>query len=86
VHRIERDPRASLVVVNNLGETEAWVAFDGAVSVSSDGAFELAERLAHRYWNMTDDEHRKTVESWRKAAPALRVLELLPDRIRTSTG
>jgi PPOX class probable F420-dependent enzyme len=84
--RIERDPRASLVAVNNLDEPEAWVAFDGRVSISSDGAFELAERLAHRYWDMTTDGHKASLESWRKSAEHLRVLELVPDRIRTSKG
>ena len=86
VNRLQQDPRASLVVVNNLDEPEAWVAFDGTDSISSDGAFALAERLADRYWDMTNGERRETVDGWRKAADALRVLELMPNRIRTSKG
>ena len=33
---------------------------------------------------MTTDKHKASVESWRKAAEHLRVLELVPERIRTS--
>jgi PPOX class probable F420-dependent enzyme len=83
VRRIERDPRATLLVANHIDEPEAWVAFDGEVTVSKEGAFELAERLAQRYWDMTKPEHRATVDSWRSAAPALRVLSLRPARIRS---
>jgi PPOX class probable F420-dependent enzyme len=86
VKRIERDPRASLVAVNNLDEPESWVAFDGRVSISAEGAFALAERLARRYWDVTTDEHKASLESWRAAAEHLRVLELAPDRMRTSKG
>jgi len=84
--RIERDARASLLVPNNVGEPEAWVAFEGDVAIVADGAIELAERLAHRYWDMNDEAHRAELESWRKAAAHLRVLVLTPRRIRTSKG
>lgn len=84
--RIQRDARASLLVPNNVGEPESWVAFEGDVAIVNDGAIELAERLAHRYWDMNDAAHRAELESWRKAAPHLRVLELTPRRIRTSKG
>jgi PPOX class probable F420-dependent enzyme len=86
VQRIERDPRASLVAVNDLDEPEAWVAFGGRVSISPDGAFVLAERLAYRYWDMTADEHKNSLETWRMAAEHLRVLEMVSHRIRTSKG
>lgn len=86
ITRLQRDPRASLVATNSVGEPEAWVAFDGEVTIRSDGAFELAERLAHRYWDMGDAAHSATVESWRAAAAHLRVLELTPATIRTSKG
>jgi PPOX class probable F420-dependent enzyme len=86
VRRIERDPRASLLVANSIGEPEAWVAFDGDVAVINDGAIELAERLAHRYWDMNVATHRSELESWRAAAAHLRVLQLTPRRIRTSKG
>jgi PPOX class probable F420-dependent enzyme len=86
VRRIERDPRASLLAPNSVGEPEAWVAFDGEIEIVVEGAFELAERLAHRYWDMGDEKHRSELESWRSAAPYLRVLTLRPKRIRSSKG
>ena len=86
VTRIKRDPRASLTAVNSLGEPEAWVAFDGQAAISSEGAFELSERLAHRYWDMSDAGHNKTLEEWRAATAYLCVIELKPTRVRTSKG
>lgn len=83
VRRLERDNRASLLVVNNLGEPEFWVAIDGTVEVRSEGGSDLAKRLADRYWDMTDEEHRKTVEMWTENDAMLRVLELTPTRVRT---
>lgn len=83
IGRLQADPRASVLVVNHLAEPESWVAFDGPISIQEEGGFELAERLAPRYWDLSDPERRSTLELWRKAAGALRVLELKPTRIRT---
>jgi hypothetical protein len=70
-------------VVNDLKEKESWVAFDGEVSIQDEGGLELAEELASRYWDLSDPGRQETLELWRKAAAALRVLELRPDRIRS---
>jgi PPOX class probable F420-dependent enzyme len=86
IARIARDARSSLLVVNSVGESEAWIAFEGAAIIRSDGAFELAERLAHRYWDMDDAERKATLELWRKSAAALRVIEIVPPHVRTSKG
>ncbi len=86
IARLKRDPRASLLVANSVGEPEAWVAFDGEMTIKTDGAFELAERLAGRYWDVTDAERRATLNLWRRIAPSLRLLELVPTRIHTSTS
>jgi PPOX class probable F420-dependent enzyme len=86
VRRIERDARATLLVPNNVGEPEAWVAFDGDITTRSEGVTELAERLAHRYWDMTQEAHRSELASWLRAAAHLRVLELIPQRVRSSKG
>jgi PPOX class probable F420-dependent enzyme len=83
VRRIERDPRASLLVARPLGEPEAWIAIDGRIEILDEGGIELAERLAARYWDLTDPERRETLELWRKASQVLRVLELVPTGIRT---
>ena len=84
VARIRRDPRATLLVTNAVGEDETWVAFDGRVAVEQRGAIELAERLAERYWDMQRADHRALVAEWRKAAATLVWLTLMPDRIRTN--
>ncbi len=86
MRRIERDPRVTLLAANAVGEPEAWVAFAGEATVSRDGAFALAERLARRYWNMTSSEHQATLEEWRKGERGLRVIEIVPRAIRTSQG
>jgi PPOX class probable F420-dependent enzyme len=83
--RIARDPRASLTVTNAVGEPEGWVAFDGNIEVRSEGAIELAERLAPRYWDMTRPELKAAVEGWRNMAGELRLLELRPAAIRSGT-
>jgi PPOX class probable F420-dependent enzyme len=83
IKRLERDPRASLLVVNHPTEEEAWVSFDGRVSIHEEGGFELAEELASRYWDLSDPGRQETLALWRKAAAALRLLELRPDRIRS---
>ena len=73
-------------MTNAVSEDEAWVAFDGAIMISSDGAIELAERLAERYWDMRDAGHRAAVEGWRRTAEHLRTLTLTPVAVRTSKG
>jgi PPOX class probable F420-dependent enzyme len=83
VSRIRRDARVTLLVANDMNEGEAWVAFDGSARIKLEGGFELAERLAERYWDLSDPDRRATVESWRRAASKLCVIELVPNRIRT---
>ena len=82
VTNLERDSRATLLVVNNVGEPEYWVRIEGTVAISKEGAGELAERLANRYWDMSNEGYRATVEEW-KQEPRLRVLELNPTRVTT---
>ena len=83
MRRLNTDPRVSLIVSNEVGQPEYWVAIDGEVEVLKDGAVELAKRLADRYWDMSDDEHRKAVDSWVVDGDRLRVLEIVPTKIRT---
>ena len=79
--RLERDPNASVLVTNAIGEREAWVAFDGPITIAP-GGIELAERLAERYWDMSDAGHRAVVEQWRRGADALCRLSMSPSAIR----
>ncbi len=83
ITRLQDDSRASLLVANNVGEPEYWVAIDGDVEVRENGAAELAKRLADRYWDMSDKDHRKTVNTWVNESETLRLLEITPTRIRT---
>jgi PPOX class probable F420-dependent enzyme len=83
VNRIRNDPRVTLLVANHLDEHEAWVAFDGPATIELEGGFELAERLAHRYWDLSDPERKATLEGWRAKADTLCVIALRPERVRT---
>jgi hypothetical protein len=66
VARVREVPRASIVVTAPLGEPEQWVSLEGAVTVHEDGAYELAARLARRYY--ADEPAKLTLlDDWRKA-------------------
>lgn len=54
VRRLYTDPRASLVVAAPVGERERWVSVAGPTTLESQGAQELATRLAARYWDLDD--------------------------------
>jgi PPOX class probable F420-dependent enzyme len=81
--RLHADPRASLLVVNDIAETEAWVAFDGDTSIHETGGSELAEQLALRYWDLSDPSRQSTLEFFRNATAAFCVIQLRPTQIRT---
>ena len=83
IARLTANPQASLLVVNNLDETEMWVAFDGEVSISSEGGMALAEQLAARYWSMTEPRHVELLAAWREVADQIWLLTLKPSRIRS---
>lgn len=54
VRRLRRDPRASIVVAAPVGERERWVSVAGRTTIETDGAHDLAARLAARYWDLAD--------------------------------
>ena len=54
VRRLRRDPRASIVVAAPVGERERWVSVAGPTTIETDGAHDLAARLAARYWDLAD--------------------------------
>ena len=83
IARLKANPKASLLVVNNLDELEAWVAFDGDVKISNEGGLELAERLAARYWDLSQPRQAKMLQEWRAAASQILLLELTPEKIRS---
>ena len=79
VERSRRAEAASLVAANAVGEPEHWVAVSGPVSVVPNGGFELASRLAERYWDLSDPERAAAVEGWRHA-PLVRLV-IRADRV-----
>ena len=83
LRRIERQPEASVLVTNNVGEPEAWVAFDGTIEIEREDVTERVGRLGERYWDMNDAERRATLDAWVSAPEAFVGLRLVPDRIRT---
>ena len=83
IGRIKRDPTASVLVTNAIGEPEAWVAFDGPIDLSDNGGIELATRLADRYWDLDNDQQRAVLSSWQSAPDAFYLLTLKPERVRT---
>jgi hypothetical protein len=54
VRRLRRDPRASIVVAAPVAERERWVSVAGPTTIETDGAHDLAARLAARYWDLGD--------------------------------
>lgn len=79
--RIRNDPRVALSVEEPFGAPEAWVTIEGAVSVES-GGYELAERLAPRYY--TPQRALEALEQWGKRREHWVVLKITPRRIRSS--
>ncbi len=83
LRRLANDARASVLVTNHVDEKEKWVAFDGSVAVSDEGGLELAEKLAPRYWDLSDPARASTLEIWRSMKSGWRLLEMVPDEVRT---
>ena len=85
VARLKNNPTASLLVTNRVGEPESWIAFDGEVGISDSGGIELAEKLAPRYWDMSDANRAAELAIWREYADTFCLLTLTPSRIRTGS-
>ena len=80
VRRLRRDPRASIVVAAPTGERERWVSVVGRTTVETDGAHDLASRLAARYWDL-DDPTRAADLAALLAGDQLRVV-IHPETVR----
>lgn len=80
VRRLRRDPRASIVVAAPVDERERWVAVAGRATLETDGAHDLARRLAARYWDL-DDPTRAADLAAMLTADLLRVV-LHPETVR----
>jgi general stress protein 26 len=85
VKRIRQDPRVTLVVSNELSEYEAWVSFDGTAKITVDNATEkFLDKLASKYWDLSDPDRKATLDSWKADPAQFYVLELVPTQIRTN--
>ncbi len=83
VKRLRDDPRASLLVVNDVGEPEAWLAFDGDLKIAEEGGGDLALRLAKRYWDLEHPGRAAEYAAWKEHPELFVLLEMAPDRIRS---
>ena len=86
VGQLQRDPNVSVLVTNQVGEPEGWVAFDGRVSIDDFAPEDwqaLLGRVAPRYWDMSNPAYAKEIENWRSAPEAFVSLELAPDLVRS---
>ena len=81
VRRIRRDPRVALSVEDGVGAPEAWVTIEGVATVDETGGWELARRLAARYY----DEARaaETLASWARIEGEWVTIRITPSRIRS---
>ncbi len=83
IKRLQRYPDASLLVTNNVGEPEAWVAFDCKFSISQTGGIELASKLAARYWDLDDPVYAQKLAEWESFPEAFVLLESTSLSIRS---
>nr|CEL16859.1 Pyridoxamine 5'-phosphate oxidase [Kibdelosporangium sp. MJ126-NF4]CTQ91913.1 Pyridoxamine 5'-phosphate oxidase (EC 1.4.3.5) [Kibdelosporangium sp. MJ126-NF4] len=84
VRRLRDDPRASIVVAAPVGEREHWVAVAGRTTVEPDGAQDLRDRLAARYWDLDDPARAKEFAAMR-AADLVRIV-IQPETVQRYQG
>ena len=82
VRSVAATPYASLVAVNHLTELEHWVAVAGPAQVDPTGGFELAARLAARYWDLSDPERARTLRSWERAGESFVRIVITAESVR----
>ncbi|GAA3183392.1 MULTISPECIES: pyridoxamine 5'-phosphate oxidase family protein [Streptomyces] len=81
VRRLRRDPRASLLVVAPAPERERWVAVAGRTTIETEGAHDLAARLAARYWDLDAPDRAADIAAMGEAPDLVRVV-LRPESVR----
>ena len=86
VRQLTNNPNVSVLVTNRVGEPEGWVAFDGKVAIKDFSAADWSiflNRVAPRYWDLTDPAFAKEIEGWRAVPEAFVMLELEPEVVRS---
>lgn len=81
--RLERDPRVTVLISNEVDEPEDWVAFDGDARIHDSGGLDLAERLAAHYWDLSDPDRAAALDQWREAGDSsFRLIVVEPTAVR----
>ena len=86
VRHLARNPNISVLVTNRVGEPEGWVAFDGKVEIgdfAADDWLALIDRVAPRYWDLSDPSYRGEIDKWRASPEAFVAMTLTPEAIRS---
>lgn len=86
VSQLTNNPNISVLVTNHVDEQEGWVAFDGRVTIehfSANDWAQLLNRVAPRYWDLSDSNYAKIVKDWLAMPEAFVSLELVPELIRS---
>lgn len=87
VKRLAANPRATLLVANEVAEPEFWVAIQGTIEATSERALDTVEQLADRYWGSEPSEMKaKTLNHWRANAAHLVALHLTAAKISSGAG
>jgi PPOX class probable F420-dependent enzyme len=81
VRRIWADPRVALSVEAGVGAAEAWVTVEGRAEIEREGGYELAVRLAGRYYE--EPRRSQALSGWEKVREGLVVVRIRPTRIRS---
>lgn len=83
VGRIEDDPRVALSVEEPVGVPEAWVTIEGTARIDEAGGYELAERLAARYY--TRERAAAVLPAWERMRDQWVVVHITPVRVVSSS-
>ena len=81
IRRIQRDPRVALSVEEPVGVVEAWVTIEGTAAIEETGGYELAARLAQRYYD--EPRRSRALARWFEERGNFVVIRITPTRIRS---
>lgn len=81
IARIRRDPRVCLSIAEPAGVPEAWVTIEGEATVEEHGGYDLAQRLAPRYYE--PEKAARVLREWAEMAEQWVVLSIAPRRLRS---
>ena len=86
ISHMKKNPSISVLAFNRIGESEGWVAFDGTVRISDISVNDwgpFLDRVAPRYWDLSDPVYSKEIDSWREIPGSFVWLDLNPESIRS---